>query len=235
MADNRITKKRLKNHFAYSWWKYALAAVLSAMGVSLIFASTAYRPPADKQLTVYVLNDYVNADALQADLWARIKESCPEQEELTVLNIDLTDNTNLYAPMQFSTYVAAQQGDLFLMPRSEMLKIASDGAEEAFVDLTEYIEGGVIDVSGLDLSACTMKKLDGTTGIYAVPADQLYGLRTAYYNDAKGSVLCIPIYSQNQETAAEAIRILMELGAGERLAEEPEATAEPAAQPQVFR
>ncbi len=235
MADNRITKKRLKNHFAYSWWKYALAAMLGAMGVSLIFASTAYRPPADKQLTVYVLNDYVNADALQADLWARIKESCPEQEELTVLNIDLTDNTNLYAPMQFSTYVAAQQGDLFLMPRSEMLKIASDGAEEAFVDLTEYIEGGVIDVSGLDLSACTMKKLDGTTGIYAVPADQLYGLRTAYYNDAKGSVLCIPIYSQNQETAAEAIRILMELGAGERPAEEPEATAEPAAQPQVFR
>ena len=61
MADNRITKKRLKNHFAYSWWKYALAAVLGAMGVSLIFASTAYRPPADKQLTVYVLNDYVNA------------------------------------------------------------------------------------------------------------------------------------------------------------------------------
>ena len=47
----------------------------------------------------------------------------------------------------FRPDVAAQQGDLFLMPRSEMLKIASDGAEEAFVDLTEYIEGGVIDVS----------------------------------------------------------------------------------------
>lgn len=233
MADNRITKKRLKNHFAYSWWKYALAAVLSAMGVSLIFASTAYRPPADKQLTVYVLNDYVNTDALQADLWARIKESCPEQEELTVLNIDLTDDTNIYAPMQFSTYVAAQQGDLFLMPRSEMLKIASDGAEEALVDLTAYIESGVIDVSGLDLSACTMKKLDGTTGIYAVPADQLYGLRTAYYNDAKGSVLCIPIYSQNQDTAAEAIRILMELGKGEKPAEQTEKAE--AAQPQVFR
>lgn len=138
-----------------------LAAVLSSDGVSLIFTSTAYRPPADKQLTVYVLNDYVNTDALQADLWARIKESCPEQEELTVLNIDLTDDTNIYAPMQFSTYVAAQQGDLFLMPRSEMLKIASDGAEEAFVDLTEYIEGGVIDVSGLDLSAGEMDRADG--------------------------------------------------------------------------
>ena len=184
MADNRITKKRLKNHFAYSWWKYALAAVLGAMGVSLIFASTAYRPPADKQLTVYVLNDYVNTDALQADLWARIKESCPEQEELTVLNIDLTDDTNIYAPMQFSTYVAAQQGDLFLMPRSEMLKIASDGAEEAFVDLTEYIEGGVIDVGGLDLSGRHDRRVCDTRGAAVRLADgilqQPEGQRAVY-------------------------------------------------------
>lgn len=233
MADNRITKKRLKNHFAYSWWKYALAAVLSVMGVSLVFAATRYEPPADRQLTVYVLNDYTDAETMQADLWARIKEAYPEQEALFVQNIDLTDSSNIYAPMQFSTYVAAQQGDVFLIPYDEMLKIVADGPEDALVDLTAYIESGVIDVSGLDLSACTMKKLDGTTGIYAVPADQLYGLRTAYYNDAKGSVLCIPIYSQNQDTAAEAIRILMELGKGEKPAEQTEKAE--AAQPQVFR
>ena len=233
MADNRITKKRLKNHFAYSWWKYALAAVLSVMGVSLVFTATRYEPPADRQLTVYVLNDYTDAETMQADLWARIKEARPEQEALFVQNIDLTDSSNIYAPMQFSTYVAAQQGDVFLIPYDEMLKIVADGPEDALVDLTAYIESGVIDVSGLDLSACTMEKLDGTTGIYAVPADQLYGLRSAYYNDAKGSVLCIPIYSQNQDTAAEAIRILMELGKGEKPAEQTEKAD--AAQPQVFR
>ena len=33
--------------------------------------------------------------------------------------------------MQFSTYVAAQQGDLFLISRDEMLKITSDGAQES--------------------------------------------------------------------------------------------------------
>ena len=233
MADNRITKKRLKNHFAYSWWKYALAAVLSVMGVSLVFAATRYEPPADRQLTVYVLNDYTDAETMQADLWTRIKEAHPEQEALFVQNIDLTDSSNIYAPMQFSTYVAAQQGDVFLIPYDEMLKIVADGPENALVDLTAYIESGVIDVSGLDLSACMMEKLDGTMGIYAVPADQLYGLRTAYYNDAKGSVLCIPIYSQNQDTAAEAIRILMELGKGEKPAEQTEKAE--AAQPQVFR
>ena len=235
MADNRITKKRLKNHFAYSWWKYALAAALSVMGVSLVFTSTAYKPPADKHLTMYVLNDYANTDALQADLWARIQEAFPEQEELTVLNIDLTDSTNIYAPMQFSTYVAAQQGDLFLMQRDEMLKIASDGVEDAFVDLSGYIDQGIIDVSGLDLSAGMMEKADGTTGVFAIPADSLYGLTTAYYNNPADSVLCIPLYSQNQDTAAAAIQMIMELGAGEKPAEQPKATSEPAAQPQVFR
>ena len=38
MADNRITKKRLKNHFAYSWWKYALAANVASFGLGLILA-----------------------------------------------------------------------------------------------------------------------------------------------------------------------------------------------------
>ena len=50
MADNRLTKKRLKNHFAYNWWKYALSAAVSAMLVSIVFAVTAYRPPAEKKV-----------------------------------------------------------------------------------------------------------------------------------------------------------------------------------------
>ena len=56
MADNRLTKKRLKNHFAYNWWKYALSAAVSAMLVSIVFAVTAYRPPAEKKVELYVLN-----------------------------------------------------------------------------------------------------------------------------------------------------------------------------------
>ena len=32
MADNRITKHRVKNHWAYSWWKYALMAVCVVCG-----------------------------------------------------------------------------------------------------------------------------------------------------------------------------------------------------------
>ena len=142
MADNRLTKKRLKNHFAYNWWKYALSAAVSAMLVSIVFAVTAYRPPAEKKVELYVLNDYIDAETFQRDFWPELQARKPEQEELTVLNIDLTDSSNIYAPMQFSTYVAAQQGDLFLISRDEMRKITADGAQEALVELTGYLESG---------------------------------------------------------------------------------------------
>ena len=91
MADNRLTKKRLKNHFAYNWWKYALSAAVSAMLVSIVFAVTAYRPPAEKKVELYVLNGYIDTETFQRDFWPELQARKPEQEELTVLNIDLTD------------------------------------------------------------------------------------------------------------------------------------------------
>ena len=140
MANQRLTKKKLKNHLAYSWWKYALAAAVSTMLVSIVFAVTEYRPPDDKKVEFYVLNSYADTETMQADFWPLLQARKPEQEKLTVISINLTDSSNIYAPMQFSTYVAAQQGDLFLISRDEMLKITSDGAQESLVELTPYLE-----------------------------------------------------------------------------------------------
>ncbi len=50
MANQRLTKKKLKNQLAYSWWKYALAAAVSTMLVSIVFAVTEYRPPDGKKV-----------------------------------------------------------------------------------------------------------------------------------------------------------------------------------------
>ena len=197
MADNRLTKKRLKNHFAYNWWKYALSAAVSAMLVSIVFAVTAYRPPAEKKVELYVLNGYIDTETFQRDFWPELQARKPEQEELTVLNINLTDSSNIYAPMQFSTYVAAQQGDLFLISRDEMRRITADGAQEALVELTGYLKNGTLD------------RGDGTTAVYAIPADTLTGL-SQYGNDPKNSLLCIPMYTKNADSAAALIGLMLE-------------------------
>ena len=209
MTDKRLTKKRLKNHFAYNWWKYALSAAISAMLVSVVFAVTEYRPPAEKKVELYVLNSYIETETFQQDFWPELQARKPEQEALTVLNINLTDSSNIYAPMQFSTYVAAQQGDLFLISRDEMLKITYDGAQEALVELTDYLDSGVIDAAGLDLAQGTLDRGDGTTAVYAIPAGTLTGL-SQYGNNPENSFLCIPLYTQNADTAAALIGLMVE-------------------------
>ena len=209
MANQRLTKKRLKNHWAYSWWKYALAAAVSAMLVSVVFAVTEYRPPDDKKVEFYVLNSYMDTETMQADFWPQLQAKKPEQEKLTVININLTDSSNIYAPMQFSTYVAAQQGDLFLISRDELLKITADGADEVLVELTDYLESGAIDAQDIDLVKGTLDRGDGTTAVYAIPADTLTGL-SQYGNNPKDSLLCIPQYTQNADSAAALIELMLE-------------------------
>ena len=208
MAENRITKKTLKNHWTYSWWKYLLLVFLCAALVDVVFTMTAYRPPEEKKIEIYVLNDYCNAAAMQEELEPLFFEAYPEQEELTVLNINLTGG-DMYAPMQFSTYAAAQQGDVCLMPRSEVEKLSADGADYAFMDLTPYIESGVIDVQDIDLTGGIMKSSTGEEGIYAIPADSLYGL-LAYGNDPADSFLCIMDYNGNEDTSASVLSMLIE-------------------------
>lgn len=232
MADNRITRKRLKNHFVYGWWKYLLAVVLCVMGVDLIFSMTAYRPPEDKKIELYMCNGYANTELLREELWPVLVERYPQQEELTVLNIDLTSG-DIYAPMQFSTYIAAQQGDVCLLPRSEVEKLTADGADSAFVELTPYLENGVIDASGVELEAGMYRSEAGETGLYAIPTDSLYGLLD-YGCDPAGGMLCIMAFSGNQDTAAGVVGMLLDMLSGEapEVYEEEET---PQSTQQIFR
>ena len=50
---------------------------------------------------------------------------------------------------------------------------------------------------------------DGTTAVYAIPADTLTGLN-AYGNDPRDSLLCIPMYSKNADSAAALIELMLE-------------------------
>lgn len=200
MADNRITIKRLKNHWHYGWWKYLIFAVLAVFGVDLLFAMTAYRVPEEHKLELYMCNGFANATALQEDLWPDLVAACPEQEELIVANIDVV-NGDYYTTMQFSTYIAAKQGDVCLLPLSQMKTLAQDGAEYAFVELTPYIESGVIDASGIDLSGGMLPREDGELGLYGIPAASLTGLYE-YSCDPAGGLLCLMGYGGNDDAAA---------------------------------
>lgn len=214
MVDNRITKQRIKNHWHYSWWKYALMAIVCVLGVNLIFAVTAYRPPEDRKVELYMCSGYANTELLHDNLWPALLEAAPEQELLTVLNIDLTSG-DMYSSMQFSTYIGAQEGDVCLLPVSQVRQLTAEGGDYAFLELTPYIESGLLNTGDIDLAAGTMAAENGKIGVYAIPADGLYGL-IPYGCDPADSMLCVMAYTQNAESAVKTLDLMLSHYTGEK-------------------
>lgn len=208
MSGERITRKWLINHFTYNWWKYLLVAVISAFGVDVLFSVTAYRPPENRKIELYLCSGYADTEAVRADFWPELQARCPEQEELIVMNINLASD-DIYSRMQFSTYCAAQQGDVCLLPRSEFRKLADDGGDQAFTELSGALGSGAIDARGIDLTDTTLPAESGEMGIYGIPADTLYGLLD-YGCDPADSVLCIMFYNGNEDASAAMLDLLVE-------------------------
>ena len=208
MADNRITQKHLKTHFQYSWWKYALALVVSILGISLAFDTTEYRPHEEKKTELYIMNSYCDTEALEKKLWPLLQEACPEQEEMITMNINLNSD-DIYVRMQFMTYVAAHQGDVFMMSQQEFENLMTDeSADSIYVDLMPYIESGVIDVGDINLTPGYATDSAGQRGLYAIPTDSLTGMKD-YLCNPEGAVLAMVSYGGNLDTAAQLIGIML--------------------------
>ena len=209
MAHSRITKKWLKNHWTYNWWKYMLLVCVCILGVNVLFTTTAYRSPEEKKIELYVCNGYVDQQALRQQISEPFFARFPEQEELTVMNINLSGG-DVYVQMQFTTYLAAQQGDVLLLPESQVYQLAQAGADTAFLELSPYIENGTIDLQALDVQPLMLKDSQGADGVYAIPADSLYGL-FELGNAPEDSYLCLTVYGGNEDTSAALIPMLFEL------------------------
>ena len=208
MAEERFSVKWLRHHLTYGWWKYLISIVVCVLGVNLLFAMTEYRPPEEKKIEVYMLSGFADTQAMQQELWPLLQAECPDQEELTVLNINIL-SADAYAYMQFSTYVAARQGDVCLMPASEVDKLVQDGADNSFMELTGFVESGLIDTKDIDLAGGMFADSEGGRGLYAIPADSLYGLLD-YGCDPKDSYLVLLAYNGNDVNAAKMMNLMIE-------------------------
>lgn len=213
MVDTRLNGNRIRNHFAYNAWKYALMAVLVFFVWDLTYNATAYRPPADKKLDVYFVVSGADVDGMYKDLEADLLAAFPELEEINYLYIGLGGDEDYASSMQFTTYIAAAQGDLFLLPRDRFLAFAKEVPEDnLLLPLDEYIAEGTIDLGGMDVERGTYQ--DAVRGI---PTSTLYGF-VDYGIVPQSLFLCIPSYSKNQDGAAKMIDFLI----GRMQTEKPE-------------
>lgn len=202
-----LTGARLRNHFVYNGWKYILLIVLALFFWDMVYQVTAYEPPPDRKLDIYLVSSMGDAQRLEEDLTPRLAEALPDQEEIHFYHIALGGEADYTASMQLTTYLGAGQGDLYLLPRDRFLLFAREqaaGEAGALRPLTEDIESGLLDLRGIDPAQATF---DGQ--VLGVPAQDLYGL-LEYGIVPQSLYFMIPSFGENQENAVRLLDVLIE-------------------------
>ena len=196
-----INSETLKNHLTYSWWKYLAVLIAGTFLVNLLFTVTAPRIPENKKIEFYI---YGLSDSESLNAWmeqVRVTEM-PDMESM-VSNTFYQDST--YGPMQLMTYFAAQEGDLYLLPRDEFISYSAGGAFMPLEDDEELM--AIFNEAGIDLRRGwrTLSESD-ETHLYGIPVDVLPGLYSLCY--AENGYLSVLSCGGNDENTLKFLRIL---------------------------
>lgn len=196
-----IDAAALKQHMTYNWWKYVLLIVLSALLVNLYYSATGYQSPENKRVEMMVAG-IGDDEKLTAWMKSVGEEHLPEME---VMRAQLLVTDSAYGPMQLVTYIAAGQGDIFLLPRDEFVSNVSQGAWVALENDAELM--AIFDEAGLSLQSGWRRNPEtGENHLYGIPMTRLPGLQKYCY--VENGYLSVLISNQNDENVMKFLRIL---------------------------
>ena len=199
--DTPVTVRSLKHHFYYSWWKYLLVALLAFGLVDLLYTVTAYRSPAEKKVEFFVYG-YMDQEKLTVYMENVRSSEMKDMEVMTPLQL-MTDN--YYGPMQLMTYMAAGEGDVYLLSRDEFVTGAAQGSYLPLEKDSELMT--LFDQAGISLQNGWRRETEtGESHLFGIPQNKLPGL--SQYASAADGYLCIPVNGGNDENALKFLRIL---------------------------
>lgn len=186
-----ITKRKIRNHFQYSFWKYLLLIVIAVFGWNLIYTTTRYRSPENLKIEFFAEGGIAAQEPLQALADLIHRNVMPEMEEVTATVVTFDDT---YGDMQLVVWVSAGQGDVYLLSRERFLSMAGN---EAMLDLGPLVESGTLHTEGIDLDKGYATVADtGRRVLAGIPADSLTGLND-YGLTTDGMVLSILANNKN--------------------------------------
>ncbi|NLV59836.1 MAG: hypothetical protein GXY67_13900 [Clostridiales bacterium] len=201
-----ITKRAIKNHFHYSFWKYILLAILAIFGWNMLFTTTRYRVPDEKKMEFYADGSFSaqGTDAAMDVLLENIRqELMPQMEEMSFAPLTVDET---YGDMQLFVWVGAGQGDVYLLNRERFKRLAAGGT---FVDLQPYVDSGVLPVEDIDLTLGRVRNEDsGQSVLCGIPADSLIKLESCGIWP-KNTVLAVLSSSKNETESVQFISYLL--------------------------
>ncbi len=237
MPNTKLTKERLRVHFQYGKVIYIAIAIVAVMLADVLFTVTAYRSPGERKVDIYLVSH--NVDVTNAAPYAQIAleagqayererdaaagidvESASykptlEAVEFCGMEYDAYSENAAYDQQRYMMTLAAQEGDIYIVSRGMLENMIADGLA---VDLTPYIESGVINPGDRNLLKVTypeyVPKGQPATGkecVYALQAESLNGLWDAFrYNYTTGVYMVLMSYSDNMDTSAAVMQSLID-------------------------
>lgn len=219
----RITSASLKHHFAYNAWKYFLLIALSFFGWNLIYTSTAYRPPQEKRIDLYIQSATTSSEVVDPFLEKLWQETVPDMELVSSVLLQMGAQEDMYSMMQLTTYIAAQEGDIYMLSSNDFKSFAAQGA---FLELEELVAAGAINAEELDLSAgyVVLVETDDDTlqpvatsekHLYGIPAAELFGFMTDLNIDNRDKYLAVTVNNGNDENVVKFLDALVQATRGD--------------------
>ena len=196
-----VNKETLKHHFTYNWWKYLFALIAGTFLVDLLFTVTTPKIPEDKRIDIYIYG-YVNDVSLNEYLEEVRQRDLPEMESISCVSLSMDDT---YGPMQLTTYIAAHEGDIYIMDRENFLAYASSGIFLPLEDDGELM--AIFTEAGIDLRrGWRTESESGETHLYGIPVDFLPGLSQYCYTP--DGFIAVFIVNGNTDNVMTFLRIL---------------------------
>lgn len=196
-----ITRKKIRTHITYNFWKYILVIAAAIFGWDLLYSMTAYKSPEDKRIDLYIQSPLVTEQRAEAFFQPIWEERVPDMEVVDA--IMLTSSTqDYYGSMQLTVYIMAQEGDIYMLSSSDFKSFASQGV---FLDLQPAIDAGKLHVGDMDLSAGYVALIDdnglptGERKLFGIPAASLGGLAEGLGLDTRDLVISVTAFNGNED------------------------------------
>ena len=219
-------KRDIKNHFQYRVWVYLLIAVAGWFAADLLYTVTTYHPPSERKVDfVLVQGGFLDTEALSASLSApalvqgQAYDQTLEEVEFYSISYSGDSTADVYGAQVFLVRIAAQEGDIWILPQTLFTQLHVQGA---LMPLDDFVEQGLLHTQGLDLSRCILKAPseqtsedgaplppDGEEHLYALPVSGLKGLEEIGYQTQDAYAVMMG-YSANPQTSAAVLDWVME-------------------------
>ena len=208
-----LNKDRLRTHMTYSSWKYIAVVIASIFGWNLLYTMTAYRSPEHLRIDVYIQSGTASQEVVNEFFKPVWDECVPDMETVESIILTSSASEDAYANMQLSVYIMAGEGDIYMLKTEDFKNFASQGA---FIDLTTYVENGMLNIDGIDTAAGYVATTNdegvptGEKQFFGIPAYALDGLKTGANIYNSDLIIGVTGFSNNEENTIKFLNGLID-------------------------